>query len=269
MTDWGVLPGNGPVRIGGTALPAGQRVYDEDGTGLLAWVTAQPLADPGRAWLALSGAHAETGLVPVLLPGPGSESAEPTAPLSGWDFGFGVPKDITLLDSMPAVDVLAQAWRSAPGLEEAQAPSGHGLPGLAPAGHTPFAAVTLQGAVCALASEQPFRLGLVAARRPADVPALTGWDGNGDGPGTAARSLRISAALRSWEDRFGARLLRMGIDDELWVLAERPPATLEAALLLAAEHRAFADEWGDYADQPVSELAPLLIQRPAWRFWWD
>ena len=61
----------------------------------------------------------------------------------------------------------------------------------------------------------------------------------------------------------------MGIDDELRVLAERPPATPEAALLLAAEHQAFADEWGDYAQQPVSELAPLLLRRRAWRFWWD
>lgn len=162
----------------------------------------------------------------MLLPGSASEDAEPAGPLSVWDFGFGMPKDITLLDAMPAVDVLAENWRSALGLAEVQAPSGHGFPGLAPAGRTPFPAQTLHDAVCALAAEQSFRLGLVAARRPADVPALTGWDGNGDGPGTAARSLRISAVLRSWEDRFGARLLRMGIDDELWVLIERPPATL-------------------------------------------
>jgi len=214
MNDWGLLPGDGPAQIAGVALPAGRRIYDEDGTELLAWVTSQPMADSGRAWLALSDAHAETGLVPVLLPDSGSEDAESAAALSGWDFGFGVPKDITLLDSMSAADVLAEDWRSAPGLEEIHTSSrGGGFPGLAPAGHTPFPAVTLHGVVCALAAEQPFRLGLVAARRPADVPALTGWDGNGDGPGTAARSLRISTVLRSWEDRFGARLLRMGVDD--------------------------------------------------------
>lgn len=58
MTGWGVLPGDGPARVGPVALPTGQRVYDEDGTELLACVTSQPMADPGRAWLALSGAHA-------------------------------------------------------------------------------------------------------------------------------------------------------------------------------------------------------------------
>jgi len=40
--------------------------------------------------------------------------------------------------------------------------------------------------------------------------------------------------LRSWEDRFGARLIDVGFAD-LRLLVERPPRTLEAAQRLAAE----------------------------------
>jgi hypothetical protein len=56
-----------------------------------------------------------------------------------------------------------------------------------------------------------------------------------------ARSLIIGAVLRSWEQRFGARLLRIGADAILQVLAERPPRTLELATQLAAEFYAFAE----------------------------
>lgn len=266
MIGNGVLPDNGPAQIAQVALPAGQRVYGEDETKVLAWVTSEPMAGADQAWLALSGAQAETGLAPVLLPHVEYEGTDGSTPLDGWDFGFGWAKDVMLLDVMSAVDVLAENWF---GREETSAPFGHAFPGLAPAEDRQFPLATLRGAVAAVASEQPVHLGLVAAHRPADVPAAVGWDGNGDGPGTSARSLRISAVLRSWEDRFGARLLRIGIDDELRVLVERPPATSRAALLVAAEHVAFASEWGDYAHQTVSELAPLLMGSPVWRFWWD
>jgi hypothetical protein len=92
-----------------------------------------------------------------------------------------------------------------------------------------------------------------------------------------ACGLRISAVLRSWEARFGARLLGTGSDVALRVLIERPPATLEAATAVAAEHFAFAAEcrvtggWypGDHGARSVGELAECLAGSPLWRFWWD
>ena len=65
------------------------------------------------------------------------------------------------------------------------------------------------------------------------------------------------AVLRSWEDRFGATLLQLGPTGVLRVLAERPPATIEAATALAAEHWAFGE-----ASDSVQEIAAALIATP-------
>ena len=103
------------------------------------------------------------------------------------------------------------------------------------------------------------------------MPAAVGWSVFGtDRPGSPqARSLEISAVLRSWETRFGARPLRIGGDSILRVLVERPPSTLEAATAVAAEHLAFADECNGVNGYSVSELARILLGNPVWQFWWD
>jgi Domain of unknown function (DUF4253) len=75
---------------------------------------------------------------------------------------------------------------------------------------------------------QPARIGLAAASRPADLLPLIGWDG------AASRwedAVVIAAVLRSWEEQFGARLLRVGFAG-IQLLADRPPRTLQAALRL-------------------------------------
>jgi Domain of unknown function (DUF4253) len=77
---------------------------------------------------------------------------------------------------------------------------------------------------------QPARIGLAAASRPADLLPLIGWDG------AASRwedAVVIAAVLRSWEERFGARLLRVGFAG-IQLLADRPPRTLQAAQRLCA-----------------------------------
>ena len=55
----------------------------------------------------------------------------------------------------------------------------------------------------------------------------------------------------------------------LRVLVERPPATVNAVTQVAAEHVAFADEYGRYSGQPLHELAAELVRKPIWHFWWD
>lgn len=77
-----------------------------------------------------------------------------------------------------------------------------------------------------------------------------------------------AAVLRSWEDRFGARLLRVGLA-EVSVLAQRPPRTLESARLLAAEQWAFCNECGGDGLRDVGRIAERLLSTPVWTFWWD
>ena len=112
------------------------------------------------------------------------------------------------------------------------------------------------------------------------MPAIVGWSVFGTNfvspdPGSfefylpGARSLMIGAVLRSWEERFGARLLRIGADAILQVLAERPPRTLELAMRLAAECYAFADEVDRSAAGTVQSIAERLVGAPVWTFWWD
>jgi len=274
MTDEVPLPEDGPATVGGVPLPAGQRIYgwDEDSGDIerpAAWVTSTPMADAGYAWLALSDAYPLTGLVPVLL-----SRADNMDGISGEAFMCSGPEDIGLIDSMSAEAVLAAGWDVGEDEEfdgyfaEQRAPFGREFPGLAPPQQERLSMAELHQAV---ATEQPAFLALVAARRAADVPAAVGWTGFGvDAPGTPeARCLEIAAVLRSWETRFGARPLRIGSDSILRVLIERPPATLEAATRVAAEHVAFADEYGRYSGQPLQELAAELVRKPIWHFWWD
>jgi Domain of unknown function (DUF4253) len=228
------------------------------------------MPDVGRAWLAVSGAHAETGLVPVLL-----AEARPGAREAGMlpDFGFFWPAEVDLLDQMSAQDVLAAGWGEGADdedddvLAEARAPFGRRFPGLAPPSYSRLSPAEMGQALASLA---PAYLGVAAAGRPADLPAVVGWSVFGsDGIGLDARSLAVATVLRSWEERFGARLLRIGSDAKLKVLVERPPRTLEAAWPIAAEHWALADECCGSGLRDVPAIAASLVNAPIWTFWWD
>jgi hypothetical protein len=274
-----ILPDDGRTRIGGLYLPAGARTYSVDDDQLVAWVTNDPMPDAGVAWLSLSAVHAETGLVPVLLQADQSELREPG---EGPFFGFFHCAPVPLMDHMPAVDVLSAAWDdrftfSGSECDGARAPFGRRFPGLAPPENVAMSPDALRQLVSALPQAH---LGLVPASRPADVPAAVGWsvfgtDFSGPDPLSpdfylpGARSLLIGAVLRSWEERYGARLLRIGADAILQVLVERPPRTLESALTLAAEHYAFADEIGGTSADTIQAIAARLIGAAVWTFWWD
>jgi Domain of unknown function (DUF4253) len=115
-------------------------------------------------------------------------------------------------------------------------------------------------------SQRPARIGLAVADRPADVLARIGWTGAANYP----TALPIAAVLRSWEDRFGARLMQIGFD-RIRLLVERPPRTADAALRLAAEQYVFCDECHHEiaATGTIPGLAICLLSAPAWTFWWD
>ncbi|HEX3921479.1 MAG TPA: DUF4253 domain-containing protein [Streptosporangiaceae bacterium] len=115
---------------------------------------------------------------------------------------------------------------------------------------------------------------LAVADRPANVLARIGWLGAANGHPTP---LPITAVLRSWEDRFGARLLQIGFD-RIRLLVERPPRTADAALRLAAEQYVLCDECQHGESEmgtvmvglgTVPGLALCVLSTPAWTFWWD
>jgi hypothetical protein len=197
----------------------------------VAWVTTQPVPDPGRVWSALSDAHLETGLVPIVLTD--GEKDE--------DFFFSAPDDLAELDHLDAASVLGISLAPPEGSKLSMAECQQFLGSLAPA-----------------------PIGLVPARRPADVLPTVGWR-------TADRfptSLPIAAVLRSWEARFGARLLDVGPGAQIRLLVERPPHSAEAAQRVAAEHFAFCNERAGQGRHDIAAIAASLVDAPVWTCWW-
>ncbi|CAM5313470.1 hypothetical protein SCALM49S_00525 [Streptomyces californicus] len=111
------------------------------------------------------------------------------------------------------------------------------------------------------------RMALVPARRSADIPAAIGWTGAVNHENDVAR---LCAVLRSWEDRYDARVVVLGFDTMI-VSVGRPPATMEEARALAAEHYAFCpdniDQSPPYDLDAYAEKA--VLDQDAWSFWWD
>ena len=81
-------------------------------------------------------------------------------------------------------------------------------------------------------------------------------------------SLPIAAVLRSWEARFGARLLDVGPGAQIRLLVERPPRSTEAAQRVAAEHFAFCDECAGQGLHDIAGIAASLVEAPVWTCWW-
>jgi hypothetical protein len=266
----GAIPDDGKLRLGSLTLPAGHRITAGYGSGQpVAWATDQPVPGAGRAWQALSGAHAQTGLVPFLLSGLERGSTE-----RPWDAAeFEDPADVSRLDQMGAGQLLREFWdgelsgepegyeEEDPDYRAMYAPFTRQFPGLAPAVTDALDPAQLQRVLDALPAA---RIGLVPAARPADALPQLGWLGTDH----FTDALPIAAVLRSWEERFGARLLQVGFA-EIKLLVERPPAGYDAALRVAAEQWAFCDECGGKGLSEVSRIAAGMSSTPVWTFWWD
>ncbi|MFE6835485.1 DUF4253 domain-containing protein [Streptomyces sp. NPDC057705] len=238
----------------------------------LLWVSDEAVG-VGALAAARSPALAAAGLQAVLFQG--------RRGLERWwqDREF-VPERMSDPDDHHVEPVLREFWsRVVPDPEEGVegeeliAPFGRDWPGLAESGPAGGPDADPEAAACELADEligsgclpSP-RLALVPAARGADVPTALGWGGPTNHENDTAR---ISAVLRSWEDRFGARVVALGFD-ELHVSVAVPPRTLVRSLPVAAEHFAFAPDniWQGsgtlraYTDEAVTGAAH-------WGFWWD
>lgn len=268
-------------------LPAG-RLITGYGVDPVAWATADPVPESGRIWAALSEPHPQTGLVPIQLDGlrvdtmfPSGRRGLPGDALRPWDNGeFTRPEDPREADGLDAGAVLQYEWRcwvpppryDDPELIEMRAPFTLEWPGLAAPEHTPLTPAERQHALDVVLprirvthyATPEARIGLVAADRPADVLPVIGWGGLVN---RGESLLPLTAVLRSWEDRFSARLIDVGYAD-LRLLVDRPPRTLEAAQRIAAEQAVLADECIGAA-RGIPEIAARLVNAPIWTFWWD
>ena len=211
----GQLPEEGPVQLGPVTLPPGRPIMGAVPGEPVGWATVDPVPGSGRVWAALSELHPQTGLVPVLLGSclrvgsmfPSDRRGLPDDALRPWDNGeFGEPEDPRGADG---VDVAAPPERTPLTRAEFQ----HGLDVILPRIRVGNGE-TLEA-----------RVGLVAASRAADLLAVIGWGGL---EGRGESLLTLTAVLRSWEDRFGARPIDVGHAD-LRLIATRPPRTLAAA----------------------------------------
>jgi len=233
------------------------------------WITDWTQGSAGMTWARLSEQVGETGLRPFLLADMAGLPGRPWgAPGGNRNEVISDSLDITAADRRDAAAVLAGYWwydeETFAEDEEFRAmlaPFGPGFPGLAPATADEADPELTRRALHQYT--RGARMGLVPARRQADILAALGWQGAVNSRETAD----ITAVLRSWEDRFGARLLEVGFA-EVRLFVSRPPRTLEAALPIAAEHIAFSEE-AHAALSDVGGIARAIVDNPFWDFWWD
>lgn len=276
----GRLPGPGAMTVGDVDLPAGGGVRPVDaptaelgdagpgGVGSMVspvtasatpamWASSVPLDPMAPTWKRLGAAFAESGLWPLLLPeGDGRGGAwferrgrrerDSIDASANELFRRRVEESIAADTPLASTALIAAS----------SAARGELHPGSS--GRRPDA---LDLTIDELG---PSRLGLVPARSPAECVHRLAW------PGTAPAGItgiELASLLASWEERHGALLLGM-TESSLVLAVLRPPATLEEAIEVAAEHHALCPDeahgWGDdrsYAEQ--------LLDAPTWRLTWD
>lgn len=270
----GQLPVEGPLRLGPISLPAGKLIMGKIPGAPVAWATVDPVPGSGRICVALSELHPETGLVPIQLDGLSGDTRRP------WDDGeFGRPEDPRGAHRLDVGALLEDRWNDwvswpeedDPDYTERRAPFTLRWPGLAVPEHRLLTPAEWEQALELLPlirkrhrATPAARIGLVAADRPADVLPVIGWEGLLN---RGESVLPLTAVLRSWEDRFGARLMDVGFAD-IRLLVEHPPRTLAAAQRIAAEHIVLAAECID-GFRDIQQIGARLVNAPIWTFWWD
>lgn len=268
------LPPDGDLTLGLVDLGQGRRIrarrYPETFLSPVMWMTDAKLEYAGGLWWFL---HNQTDLIPLILD---CLEDAPVGHRRPWEedldlMGGAIP------ESNDVEEILRGFWSDPD--EAADHPSISpspftSFPGLSP----PLdSALPTSEIANAMMSQSPGWLGLVAADRAADAPLAIGWFGCSDAftlgdwgrwnPADAMTTL-----LRSWEDRFGARPVRLGFAS-MELLVERPPSTEQDALQVAAELWGVADEFHpngeERAVRSVRDIAAAVLSNPIWHFWWD
>lgn len=232
----GVIPRSGPADVGGVQLPAGTHVHDA------LWQTDEPPDDPVELWAQLAAVFGETGLWPVLLESRAEDLELAIDPR--WE-------DDARRD---ADDVLRELWERNVKGEGAFRPLAREGPD------------RLGGGIGQAAGgmERVAALALVAVRRPADAPAAMGWSG----PVNWFEEGGFSASvLRSWEERYDAVLVGLGLDT-LHLAVRRPPQGGQAHAV-AREIHAFCPDAVVQGAGSLFALGNEIDGESAWSLWWD
>jgi hypothetical protein len=260
------LPPDGSTSIGGVLVPPGRalRAARAGAAARLSpvlWATNGPFVEAPDAWIAFYAQATESGLVPIMLR---NLRSDPRRPWDNGEFGLG---DVSEVGTYDVGALLGRMWAEAVASPAAPAelldPFSTDFPGLAPPIEPPPVSDD-DRFVNVLRSIPAARLGVVVADRPADIPAVLGWIG---AVGYRWTPIERSAILRSWEARFGATLLELGFD-EMSIVLEDPPLSMDEALPIAAEHFAFCPEAVRRRAGTLRQWAENLVGHPFWTFSW-
>lgn len=276
------MPDELPVALAGI-VP--DDLFFQEGDAL--WQTLDSVAGPAELWERCARLTGETGLWPVLA---GVNEFYPISPQT--------PHVSAEVDAIDVTADLERAWRALrarqaggfretlgsfpedlDGREEILAvmadkwahgwPPYEQWPGLAPHAPSPAGPSGDGITICRDVLEQltagsgasEAGIALVGADRPADIPAVLAWDAE-------APTVLLSALLRTWEDRFGARLIALE-GASLHLAVPRPPMTSEHAAQVALEHMLLGDDLHSPGHLNFVDYARSLVGALHWQFWWD
>lgn len=273
VVDLSALFGDSGRSVSAT-LPPGEILTDQstvrggsqDEPTALCWISDAPPAPQRLAHLRAD--HRRTGLWPLLL----CDDTE----VYGERCTVGVvpPEPLEHVERWRAQDVIQRIWDGlcqsddefGPAYEpELLAPFGEQHPSTARAGGLLADPDILANQQAPRFVDEETKLALVPVQRGADVLTALGWSGAAN---HVSRTAGLSAMLRSWEERFGARVLRLG-PDRLDLSVSAPPSDLEHATTVAAEHWAFSPDRVLQDAGSISGHAAEIRGRRSWSFWWE
>ncbi|MFJ5216851.1 DUF4253 domain-containing protein [Streptomyces sp. NPDC088354] len=171
----------------------------------------------------------------------------------------------------PGRDTVLEVFGESAAFAEVVSPFGARWPGQAAAPAGPWADPEQLAAqkIAGLEEDEDGETALLErAYRSADLPALAEErDLGGCWPFDVAEMCTV---LRSWEERFGIRLIGLE-DDRVTVSVAAPVRTMSEAEAVAAEHFAFApDNITQGCDESLGAYAAhQVLGRHVWSFWWD
>lgn len=252
------------------ALPPGEILTEQTvlsgNPAPLCWISDEPPAPQLVA--ALRAEHPQSGLWPLLLCDNDEVYGERCT------VGVVPPEPLDHIDRWRVVDVMARIWDGlvqadddlGPAYDlEVLAPFDYHCPGPAQAGNLLADPDILANQQLPKFIEENTRLALIPVRRGADVLTALGWSGAAN---HVSRTAGLSAMARSWEERFGARLLRLG-PDRLDLSVAAPPQNPDHAAAVAAEHWTFAPDRILQETGTIEAYAQEIRGRRTWSFWWE
>lgn len=232
----------------------------------LCWISDEPPTP--QLVIDLHEDHRNSGLLPVLLKDETETYGERCT------VGVLAPEPLEHIDLWTPQDVIVRIWTALCQAEDDHPPA-YGEESVEPFDENPpalAAEANLLADPDVLARQQlprfideETRVALVPIRRGSDVLTVLGWSGASN---HVSRTAGLSALLRSWEQRFGARVMRLG-PDQLDVSVSAPPHELNHALAVAAEHWAFCPDRVLQNNGTVGTYAREIRGARTWSFWWD